>query len=66
MMSELELVKMELDNLISGMEIRKAIDVDWWEDDERELQLLQRIHDLLERTKEVKTEDDTGGKPEAG
>lgn len=49
-MNELELAKMELDNHITGLEISKNACPDMWtEDEERTLNLMYRIQDILDR-----------------
>ena len=49
-MNELELAKMELDNHITGLEISKNACPDMWtEDEERALNLMYRIQDILDR-----------------
>ena len=63
-MSELELVKLELDNHIKGLEICKeasrqerGVSSFWSEGDERALKLMYRIQSILDRI-EPKQEDD--------
>lgn len=51
-MDELGLTRLELDNHIGGLEISKATGY-WTEDDERTLQLMYRIQDLLRRATPV-------------
>ena len=48
MMTELEYCRMDLDNYIGGLEISKsALPESWTEDDERILNLMMRIKDIL-------------------
>lgn len=52
-MTQLEYVRLELDNHIGGLEISKSVLPDsWTEDDERTLNLMLRIKDILSRIKE--------------
>lgn len=54
MIEKLELVRLELENLIAGKEIRKeALPESWSKGEEKELALLMRIADILDRIEPV-------------
>lgn len=56
-MNELELLRIDLNNFIHGHEISKSACKEYWsKDDERALQLLYRIRDVLNRIETRKAE----------
>jgi len=56
-MTKLEYCRLELDNHIGGLEISKAAGI-WTEDDERTLELMLLIKDILSNVREVKDDAD--------
>ena len=53
-MTDLEYARIMLDNHIAGMEISKAAG-EWTEDDERTLELMRLIRNILRRIKPIDT-----------
>lgn len=58
--NDLGLVQLELDNHIDGLRIQKETGPNWWsEDDEKVLQLMLRIKDILANIQPVTKGEDS-------